>query len=57
MRHVDLLGIKREDGEAKASLRVVPKLWDGRHKISQGEFDIEHGNTSRCRSSRPTRRA
>jgi hypothetical protein len=40
-RHVDLLSIKREDGAAKASLRVVPKLWDGRHKISQGEFDIE----------------
>jgi hypothetical protein len=40
-RHVDLLSIQKEDGEPRASLRVVPVPREGRHKFSDGEFEIE----------------
>lgn len=40
-RHIDLLSIQKEDGEAKASLRVVPVPREDRHKFLRGEFQIE----------------
>jgi hypothetical protein len=40
-RHIDLLSIQKEDGEAKASLRVVPVPREDRHKFTRGEFHIE----------------
>jgi len=40
-RHIDLLSIQKEKGEAKATLRVVPVPREERHKFRRGEFDIE----------------
>lgn len=40
-RHIDLVSVQRENGEAKASLRVVPVPREDRHKLSEGKFDIE----------------
>jgi hypothetical protein len=40
-RHIDLISIQREKGDAKASLRVVPVPREERHKFRRGEFDIE----------------